>query len=333
MRWLFWVLVLVNLVGFYWFSLSSDHRSSKNAPQQPLVVGSGSDLDETRLVLVSEIEISKLDSTKPENAKLDSSKVLVGTGAEMPIIMASTEASEDELLKAPIKNDEEIPAVLIDAVEPEPEPESEAEEVEVSLAVAAPDEIKECVLIGPLSEKNSALELKEVLISEQVTSTLYEKSSEIREDYWMIIPPLGERGEAKTLLRELQERKIDSDIIYEGEYKNGITLGVFGNAENTERYESEMKALGYPVEVKSLPRFSKVFWLELSGLNISRLSVDGFKNNGQEANEKKIAGLSALVWEKFNEQNISKKVNISEIVCGAGEAGSGLASHMEKSAE
>lgn len=240
MRWLFWVLVLVNLVGFYWFSLSSDHRSSKNAPQQPLVVGSGSDLDETRLVLVSEIEISKLDSTKPENAKLDSSKVLVGTGAEMPIIMASTEASEDELLKAPIKNDEEIPAVLIDAVEPESEPEPEAEEVEVSLAVAAPDEIKECVLIGPLSEKNSALELKEVLISEQVTSTLYEKSSEIREDYWMIIPPLGERG---------------------------------------------------------------------------------------------IAGLSALVWEKFNEQNISKKVNISEIVCGAGEAGSGLASHMEKSAE
>ncbi len=165
MRWLFWVLVLVNLVGFYWFSLSSDHRSSKNAPQQPLVVGSGSDLDETRLGLVREIEISKLDSTKPENAKLDSSKVLVGTGAEIPIIMASTEASEDELLKAPIKNDEEIPAVLIDAVEPEPEPEPEsepepepeAEEVEVSLAVAAPDEIKECVLIGPLSEKTVLL--------------------------------------------------------------------------------------------------------------------------------------------------------------------------------
>ena len=60
-------------------------------------------------------------------------------------------------LKAPIKNDEEIPAVLIDAVEPEPEPESEAEEVEVSLAVAAPDEIKECVLIGPLCEKKVLL--------------------------------------------------------------------------------------------------------------------------------------------------------------------------------
>ena len=203
----------------------------------------------------------------------------------------------------------------------------------MSLAVAESDEIKECVLIGPLSEESSALELKEVLVSEQIKSELYEKSSEVREDYWMIIPPLKERSGAKTLLRELQERKIDSDIIYEGEYKNGITLGVFGNAENTERYESEMKALGYPVEVKPLPRVSKVFWLELSGLNISRLNVGGFKNNGQETNEKKIAELPALVREKLNEQNVSGQVNITEVVCGTGEAGSGLASHMEKRAE
>lgn len=323
MRWLFWVLVLANLIGFYWFSLSSDHRASKNAPQ-PLVTGNGPNLDEATLVLVSEAGVPKLNSSKPEGAT-----IFVSSGIEASIVTVSTEESEKPLAKADIKNDEDVLATSIDTVIPEPEPEPEVEagvdleEAEVSLAVATSNDIKDCVLVGPLSEESNALELKEALVSEQIKSELYEKSSAVEEKYWVIIPPLKERGEAKALLRELQERKIDSDIIYEGEYKNGITLGVFGNAENTKKYQNEMKALGYPAEVKPFPRVSRIFWLELHG----------FKNNEQDINEKKIAELPALVREKLNEQNVSDQVNITKIVCGAGEAGSGLAGHIEKSDE
>jgi len=63
------------------------------------------------------------------------------------------------------------------------------------------------------------------------------------------------------------------------------------------------------------------------------LELHGFKNNEQDINEKKIAELPALVREKLNEQNVSDQVNITKIVCGAGEAGSGLAGHTEKSDE
>lgn len=272
MRWLFWVLVLANLVGFYWFNLSSEHRANRNIPQSLIDYqdqGSGG----KSLALVREVGVPEVVISE------DPVAIEIGITTK----------------KVATQKDIDVLAAIVDPVRPEPE-EISIEEVKPSLAEAKPDNVENCLLVGPLSEETVAIELKDVLVSEEIVTELYERDAAGKEDYWMIIPPLAGKEEAKALLRELQGHDVDSYIISEGDYKNGITLGVFGDAENTKKYQDEVKALGYSVEIKPLPRISTAFWLEI--------------------NRKTVAELPDLVVQKLHDNDGMERSDISEIVCG-----------------
>ena len=66
---------------------------------------------------------------------------------------------------------------------------------------------------------------------------------------------------AAVKLRELQEKKIDSFIIPQGEIANGISLGVFDKQENAEKRQQAIVEMGYNPQLRINPRNYMENWV------------------------------------------------------------------------
>lgn len=111
-----------------------------------------------------------------------------------------------------------------------------------------------CILLGPYQEIGSARKLIDQLAAMQIQA----KYASIRilgdPDYWVYLVPEKTRELATAKLRELQEKKIDSFIIPQGDDENGISLGVFDNRESAEKRQQSIIALGYDAKLRSNAR-------------------------------------------------------------------------------
>lgn len=126
-----------------------------------------------------------------------------------------------------------------------------------------PEEARRCVLIGPLATAREQHQL-EVLLSEKVEEmAIHRQDDVVREDFWLLIPPENPEMEMTALLEELHGKKIESFIIGSGEYKGGITLGVFAEKENADRYQASLRAQGYTPFLTMKPRIKQTTWLNV----------------------------------------------------------------------
>ena len=130
---------------------------------------------------------------------------------------------------------------------------------------------EECLSLGPFFNENEAAGIRDILLAQKISSDLFETDIVVHKDYWMIIPPQEGETAAKKLLVELQSSDIESYIIADGEYRYGITLGVFGDEQNTKRYQQKLIAQGFGVEVKVIPRKQVAYWLEIKKQNAAEL--------------------------------------------------------------
>lgn len=208
MRWLFFVLVLTNLVMAYWF-----HSTAAFRAEQVGGVKDRSAYQENEkydpLLLVTEVRTSAKEAPKLEPV----------SGNTLASATGDTSS-------------------LDDGGEPL------------------------CVLIGPLNDID-AEEFRRRLASYGFGGELVWRTATIREDHWLIIPPLASQVEAGRMLEDLRNKKIDSFLITDGEYKDGITLGVFSDKGNIEHYRRKMIDQGYPVVIVPRPRTQEARWLQL----------------------------------------------------------------------
>jgi hypothetical protein len=125
------------------------------------------------------------------------------------------------------------------------------------------EETTRCVLIGPLATAREQHQL-ENLLSERVQEMAIERQDEVvREDFWLLIPPEMPEVVMTDLLEELHGKKIESFIIGSGEYKGGITLGVFSEKENADKYRSSLQSQGYEPFLAMKPRVKQTSWLSV----------------------------------------------------------------------
>lgn len=95
-------------------------------------------------------------------------------------------------------------------------------------------------------------------------------------DYWVHIKPFANRQQAVVKLRELQSKQIDSFIIPQGPFQNGISLGVFDRRENAEKRQQEIAAKGYSAEIGINQKMMKEQWLMLDHENSTKFSQSLF---------------------------------------------------------
>ncbi|MCB1669332.1 MAG: hypothetical protein R3E73_03220 [Porticoccaceae bacterium] len=261
MRWFFLLMVFANLLAWYWFSSAVEQRSALKVGGHAL--SEGDDVD--RLVLLGEVEAGAVVFSKTAVNNDVESRVHVSSVELLPTAVVDEEPdltagfSDEERITSGSKPDFDENSDL-GAV-------SEDERVEV-----APDAVQACSLLGSFMGDAEVESVLGRLGEAGIPAKKVVREVVAREVFWLMITSRGFFGNSGDVLRELQEKKIDSFLIEEGEFVNGISLGVFGSRENAESYRSELVEKGYQPEVVPLPRFESQYWISVPAEDLVKLS-------------------------------------------------------------
>ena len=139
-----------------------------------------------------------------------------------------------------------------------------------------------CTLIGPFTDVNKSNVFINKLLSENIKSQLKVLQQDGEVDYWVYIKPEISRELALAKLKELQDRKIDSFVIPEGEIANGISLGVFDNPANAEKQKLAIEKMGYIVEIMPNKRKYSENWILIASEDQEMLGAELLKKVNSE---------------------------------------------------
>ena len=120
-----------------------------------------------------------------------------------------------------------------------------------------------CSSVGPFNEEGKPGQLVEELAAAGVYSVLDSKVTEQETQYWVILPPAGDRHQALQTLKELQARKIDSYLISSGDMKNSISLGLFTREALAKGVQEKIREAGYPAEIRLKERSETEYWVRI----------------------------------------------------------------------
>lgn len=241
MRWLFFVLVLINLVAAYWFYNAAAFR---------------------------EEQADSLKNRLPTH--------LEGENHASLLLLEERPALAEEASEQP---------PVLDNVQPGPPTDV------LSLDDGGESEPR-CLLIGPLVDIDTQ-KLRRRLAPYSFGEEFVSRTTTTREDHWLIIPPLASQAEAGKMLKGLRSKGIDSFLIAEGEYKNGITLGVFSDEENMQHYWRKLVNQGHPVVIVPRASTREERWLQLrrySVQSIPRELIEALDQQGKSTERQAVDG-------------------------------------------
>lgn len=122
---------------------------------------------------------------------------------------------------------------------------------------------RQCFTLGPFHESadrdlvQARLLDVSTRISERETEALVEKG------YWVFMPPYATLLEANEKLLSLQALGLkDIAIIYDGEWKNAISLGYFMRRENALRRKQDLEKKGYKPAMRIQREAEPRYWLD-----------------------------------------------------------------------
>lgn len=142
------------------------------------------------------------------------------------------------------------------------------------LPSASPERNSEdkCQLVGPFVELLHAEYLVERLKSLDVVAVVTHIEIMDGKNYWVYLKPEISEKEAWRSLHEIQAKSIDSYIIPSGELANGILFGQFNNSEEANKKVEQVRAQGYPAEIKEIPKGHSEIWVEVREQKEQKLS-------------------------------------------------------------
>lgn len=122
---------------------------------------------------------------------------------------------------------------------------------------------RQCFTLGPFhsiedrDETYARLQQVSARISERQTEALVEKG------YWVYMPPYVSLLEANETLLSLQALGLkDVAIMYDGEWKNSISLGYFMRQENAQRRKKALEDRGFSPRMRIQRQAEPRYWLD-----------------------------------------------------------------------
>lgn len=129
-----------------------------------------------------------------------------------------------------------------------------------------------CHMIGPFKEKISAHQVQSRLRALDITVNTYQINIPDKPDYWVYLGPMRSHKEALDMLRELQNKKVDSFLIADGDLVNGISLGFFTKKELAQAVLKQRRDQGYDAKLRDVPRFTQEMWEVFADEQYAKLS-------------------------------------------------------------
>lgn len=135
-----------------------------------------------------------------------------------------------------------------------------------------------CAIVGPFSEVISAKQFMARLSERALPSELVSIMQELAVTNWVYIAPQTDRKKALAILKDLQEKNIDSFLITDGDYANGISLGSFSSLDSANAVLAERKEQGYPVSLAVKSRQQKTYWLRFNSEVSSKIDLESLRS-------------------------------------------------------
>ncbi len=223
MKQLFLVLLVINVLFFMWWQFDDSNETEVNQSQ---IVNDGS----RSLVLLSEAdEKNNIASESTESVKT-TPEVVVSEVEEVVIYDVEMPASEVVL-------------------------QSDNKSLLAEKSV--------CYTIGFVADQNKAKEVMSELMQLGIKVNQRITQMPVLIGYRVYIPPLASVEEAREMLQKLKRQGIkDSVIIRQGEYENGISLGVFSKKDGAKRHQDAMAKKGFSAKMVERYRDGEQYWFD-----------------------------------------------------------------------
>ncbi len=204
-------------------------------------------------------------------------------------------ASEYARAPRPPINAEKMRLLSEPGVIPHPRTPAEPASEPLALIDSALSKQAACYTIGPFLTRDTALKASVKLRELNLASVPRSESQTTPSGYRVFLPTLMTRTAAEQKQKELNSLGIkDYSLIEAPEKKYGISLGIFSQAANAQKYRQELAKKGIKAELERLYPVSR-HWLDLQAIQIPPQRLDGIKH---------------LSWG-------APEVRVSEIVCSA----------------
>lgn len=184
------------------------------------------------------------------------------TAGAIPVSTDTAIAPPAEQVGARIALVREVPRKQLGIVKPKPRPKPE---------VPAGDL---CTMLGPFAEEFQGADIVQRLKALQVEASLRDIEMEGQMRHWVFLEPLGSRREAFRKLRELQAAGVDSYVIPKGSLANGISFGIFSEAERAESLAQELRERGFSAKTREEPQTYLERWIVLPPGAVDQLAED-----------------------------------------------------------
>jgi hypothetical protein len=122
---------------------------------------------------------------------------------------------------------------------------------------------RQCFSLGPFHADQDMDEIREQL--REVSASISERQTEalVEKGYWVFMPPYISLLEANQELFSLQALGLtDIGVIYDGDWKNAISLGYFLRQENAVKRKIALEDRGYAPSIRVQRQAEPRYWLD-----------------------------------------------------------------------
>lgn len=265
MKWLFTLLVLVNLALLGW-GLQRDPNAAVNSPKVRSGIGNLQLLAEVDNPLDQSTKDGVAEASVPEPGEITADP---GSGTPEPV-PAEEQVAQQEVPAVPTtevrQESESVANQTLDSspkttvIEDQGNPPAERE---ITMPAAPEPVAPVCGAFGPFERGAEARSLAESLASQGMDTSLRRESMDKPIGYWVMIPPMQNQDEAIEKVKQLRASGIqDIRRFVKGDQKNGISLGVFSNKKNAQSRQQEIVSKGHGASV--VPRLITVptYWVD-----------------------------------------------------------------------
>lgn len=183
----------------------------------------------------------------------------------------SLQQLDQQLSQQPNDSTEAVPAdiatVTADTINNGPEAASPIATVTAGTEVASSNSPAWCGKVGLFEQEAQASALLPELVALGLKAQLNSGAVPVSSTYWVYIPALPSEAEAFELLKELQDKGIDSYYMRSGDMAGGISLGVFSRRESAEVAQGALSKKGYQASIGQVFKQEPRWWLQLQASN------------------------------------------------------------------
>lgn len=246
MRWLFLLVLVLNLGYFVW-QTNRDTGSDRSAIQPLAAV--------EPIVLLRELHTEAVTDVVSDSSG-------EGQAIKMPVESEQGGKTDAQITDTSRQVEETSPVVTAAAKGLPGESASSEKPVEVSKPDGTTSQAS-CFTLGPFRDLDTLRRLTRE-IKTYVTKTDFRgKEAKEKPLYWVYLKPEKTNAKAVATGKRLKAKKIkDFFVIRDGEKRHGISLGYFRNKDGAYGLAKRVGKLGFDVQVEVVVKTYTLYWLD-----------------------------------------------------------------------